>query len=67
MTNKQGCQAHKCLFVFRKGSIEYIIAILVFLELKQSQYCPCIMHIFLKSRKLTQLAHKHQNQFKIYI
>jgi hypothetical protein len=47
MPNKQGCQyimAHICLFMFIKGIIEYFIAILVFLKLKESQHCQCIMH-----------------------
>jgi hypothetical protein len=47
MPTKQGYQyimAHICLFVFIKGTIECFIAILVFLKLKQSQYCQRIMH-----------------------
>jgi hypothetical protein len=49
MPNKEGYQyimANICLFVFRNGIIECFSAILVFLKLKQSQYCQCIMHAF---------------------
>jgi hypothetical protein len=47
MPNKQEYQYNMdniCLFVFRKGIIECFSEILVFLKLKQSQYCQCIMH-----------------------
>jgi hypothetical protein len=47
MPNKEGYQysmANIRLFVFRKGIIECFTEILVFLKLKQSQYCQCIMH-----------------------
>jgi hypothetical protein len=49
MPNKQGSgyqysMAHIPLCVFQKGIIECFSAILVFLKLKQSQCCQCIMH-----------------------
>jgi hypothetical protein len=47
MPTKQGYQyvmANVRLFVFRKGIKECLSAILVCLELIQSQYCQCIMH-----------------------
>jgi hypothetical protein len=47
MPNKQGYQyvmAKVRLFVFRKGIIECFSAILVCLQLIQSQYCKCIVH-----------------------
>jgi hypothetical protein len=46
MPNKEGYQyimATIHLFVFRKGIMERFSAILVFLKLKQSQYCQCII------------------------
>jgi hypothetical protein len=49
MPTKQGYQhimAHICLFVFRKGIKEYFSARQVFLKLKKSQHCQCIMHAF---------------------
>jgi hypothetical protein len=45
--NKEGYQyitANIRLFVFRNVMIDCFSAILVFLKLKQSQYCQCIMH-----------------------
>jgi hypothetical protein len=42
MPSKQGYQyiiANIRLFVFRKGSIESLNVIILFLKLKQSQYC----------------------------
>jgi hypothetical protein len=47
MPNKQGYQyimAHIHLYVFRKVIVECFSAIPVFLRLKQSRYCQCIMH-----------------------
>jgi hypothetical protein len=47
MPNKQGYQyimANIHLCVLRKDIIECFSAILVFLKLKQSKYCQCIMH-----------------------
>jgi hypothetical protein len=49
MPTKQGYQymmPHIRLFVFRKGMLGFLSAIILFLKLKFFQYCHCIMHAF---------------------